>query len=91
MRHAFLVVFFCIIAAPLAQAQEASRDDDGKPAPTRVEIDADANVIRFFIDGHEQAVLDAEGLHVNGSIDYSGTVADGNRYSQPDAGTQEAR
>ncbi|MNE18699.1 hypothetical protein D3C81_303450 [compost metagenome] len=33
-------------------------------------------VIRFMIDGEEQARIDAGGLHVKGDIYYSGTITD---------------
>lgn len=37
---------------------------------------ADRGVIRFMVDGQEQARIDAAGLHVNGDIGYSGSLAD---------------
>ncbi len=43
---------------------------------TRIEVDEQAHVIRFFIDGKEMAVLDALGLHVIGDIDYTGAMND---------------
>lgn len=99
MRHAFLVALFCFIAAATAvHAQDdrlpsksnAEQNAQVGQNATRIEADADSNVIRFFINGQEQAVLDAEGLHVDGSIDYTGGLTDGNKFSRPVAETQEA-
>lgn len=43
---------------------------------TWIEIDQSAGVIRFITGGQEQAVLDADGLHVRGDITYGGVIAD---------------
>lgn len=96
MRHAFLVAFLCFISAAAVQAQDdrllsqssSAQNAQAGQSATRIEADTDSNVIRFFINGQEQAVLDAQGLHVNGSIAYSGTITDGNKYSQPVSGQQ---
>lgn len=47
-----------------------------KVAATRIEADEQAGAIRFIVEGEERAVLDADGLHVNGSIDYTGKLTD---------------
>jgi hypothetical protein len=43
---------------------------------TRIEVDQDANVIRFFIEGQEAVRIDARGLHVREDIRYRGTIKD---------------
>jgi hypothetical protein len=90
MRHVFLAALFVFMAGPiapaLAQDSRPSPQAQAGPTPTRIEVDTASNVIRFFVGGREQAVLDAGGLHVNGNVDYSGTITDGNRYSQPSGG-----
>jgi hypothetical protein len=83
MRHGILIAIFCLIAAEAANAQQ-KRPDTALPsetATTRIEVDATSNTIRFFIDGDEQAILDAGGLHVKGSIDYGGAITDGNQHT----------
>lgn len=45
-------------------------------ATTRIEVDQDANVIRFFIDGQESVRIDAKGLHVREDIQYRGRILD---------------
>ena len=68
MRHVFLVALFFCIAVPMARAQDAAPAEKLDPAPTRIEVDAESNVIRFFVDGQQQAVLGAQGLRVKGSV-----------------------
>lgn len=82
-----LALFLLALAGPAhAQQDTASVPDQSAESPaTRIEIDEQAGVIRFVIDGEERAVLDADGFHVDGDIDYAGTITDGNRYSLPPA------
>lgn len=69
MRHVLLVIILCFIALPPAMAQESiAPKSQAEPAATRIEVDDEANVIRFFIDGQELAVLDEEGLRVKGTV-----------------------
>lgn len=84
-----IIAAFSIGAFASASAQESpARTAEGAAASTsatRIEVDEQAHVIRFFIEGEERGVLHADGLHINGDIDYSGTLQDGNRYSRPPA------
>ena len=64
-----------ILAGLLAVTFTAYAVQASEPRPAMV-VDEEAGIIRFFIDGEEKASLDATGLHVNGSITYSGTVRD---------------
>lgn len=80
MRRVFVTGIISLALVSLVLA--ANKKADAQSSGTRIEADAKANVIRFIVDGTERAILDAEGLHVNGSIDYTGTITDGNRYSQ---------
>jgi hypothetical protein len=65
---------FCISIIALAVATSTlSRAAD---EATRIEIDQKTQVIRFVIDGHERALLDAAGLHVRDDITYGGIVKD---------------
>jgi hypothetical protein len=89
VRIVSLSLLVCVLIAASANAQESTPDKGGQesPSPRRaaVILDQESGVIRFIIDGREQAVLDADGLHVRGGIDYTGALTDGNRYSQPPA------
>lgn len=91
MRRVLPVAIVSIAFVSLAWAQNWKADAQSSAAPTRVEADSHANAIRFFVNGKEQAVLDSDGLHINGSIDFTGTITDGNRYSQPPVKPQEAQ
>jgi hypothetical protein len=42
-------------------------------------------VAAFMLPHSARAADPVAGLHINGSIDYTGTITDGNRYSQPPA------
>lgn len=46
-------------------------------ADTRIAVDEEAGVIRFIIDGEEQARLTSDGMLVRGNIIYGGTIRDG--------------
>lgn len=58
------------------EASAAATAQASGSAATRIEVDEEAGAIRFFIDGHEKARLDAAGLHVRENIDYGGTLTD---------------
>jgi len=45
-------------------------------AETLIVVDEETGTIVFVVEGEEKARLDADGLHINGSIDYTGTIAD---------------
>lgn len=98
LRRALLCTL-CLLAmtatGPASAQQDAATVPD-RTAATRIELDQEANAIRFFIDGEESAVLDAEGLHVRKSINYVGMITDygradfdnHTRHAQEDADAQ---
>ncbi len=53
--------------------------EDAKETNTdRVQIieDEDSGVLRIVIDGKEVALIDADGIHVEGDIDFTGQITD---------------
>jgi hypothetical protein len=53
-------------AAPASQLGQSARGGNvaaATSAPTRIDIDGPANVIRFYVKGAQVAVLDETGLH----------------------------
>ncbi|MBL27256.1 MAG: hypothetical protein CMM50_06880 [Rhodospirillaceae bacterium] len=76
-RNAIIVLVLVtlnLFNAPFAGAQDSSAAT--ADAATRIEVDEEADVIRFIVGGEERAVLDADGLHVNGSVEFTGTMTD---------------
>lgn len=73
-RLAFSASLLLLAAPAGAQSTPATADT---PAP-RVEIvtDQQNGAVRIVIDGKDVAVIDGEGLHVAGSVTYSGTMTD---------------
>ena len=68
-----------LISAPLHSVSPAFAQEQAaqaQPAATRIEVDEQAGVIRFFIEGEKRAALDAAGLHVNGNIEFTGQTVD---------------
>jgi len=43
---------------------------------TEIITDEEHSTVRIVIDGKEILTVDKDGLHVNGNIDYTGTIAD---------------
>lgn len=84
----YLVVAFLLFAlsAPALAQQPADPPAAGEPAPTRIEVDEKANVIRFIVEGQERAVLDSEGLRVNGRIEYTDVIVDIDTWPQEKTG-----
>ena len=89
-RQGFAGLFFLatIIAAPAYAgavtkgATPAGKQEAAPPAAlaqTRIAVDEKTNVVRFFIDGKEAMRLDADGLHVQGNVEYGGTMTDSGR------------
>jgi hypothetical protein len=68
------VVASIVALAPASQAAPAGwRSLAAVPAPalaagTRIEVDDQGKVIRFFIDGQQLAMLDSVGLHVQDDV-----------------------
>jgi len=47
-----------------------------QPARTQVVTDQKTGTILFIVGGHEQARIDASGLHVRQDVDYGGVIRD---------------
>ena len=83
------LIFSAIIGGLLAFAPVAGFAEDAKETgPDRVQIieDDQSGIVRIVIDGKDVVLIDADGFHVNGNIDYSGTVTDKDLNSKPVAG-----
>ena len=66
-----------ILAGALTGVPAAAQDGPESAAPadapeTRIEVDEDTGIIRFIINGKEQARLTESGLYVRGDIEYGG-------------------
>lgn len=74
MRILFIVILlFMLSQTALAQGT----GEPSSPLPdTRIEADAEADEIRFFIKGELAAVLREDGLHVRENIDFGGQTRD---------------
>lgn len=91
MRLVVFVVLLSICATSAHAASSKAEPSAARTVPlTRVETDQKAGVIRFIVNGREEARLDAEGFHVRGDVDYRGAMGDfGLTYRQAD--TTEAQ
>jgi len=86
MKKIYLAAFSILIASLYIASTQVLADNAAK---TRIEADEKAGVIRFIVEGEERAVLDADGLHVNGSIEYTGALTDTNVW--PDSEEKDAQ
>ena len=82
MRRFWLTFSFCILLLGTGAALSTVKADTA-PAPTlgkttQVITDEKNHVVRILIDGKQVVLIDAAGMHVNGSIDYTGTMRDTN-------------
>jgi hypothetical protein len=73
-----IAMVLSLIAIGLSAAALTGKDKTAIFAEggARIEADNAAGLIRFFIDGQERAALDADGLRLNGSMEYTGTLTD---------------
>lgn len=85
MRHVLLVAILSLIAAPLAQAQDAAPAKSAEHGEDRVQlIEDDKNgVLRIVIDGKEVGKFDAAGLRVEGTVEGSQGIVTENVHGQP--------
>ena len=77
MRVLGITVLLALVAIALSATSYALAQ---KPAPAErvaMTLDQEAGAVRFVIDGHEVARLDASGLTVEGDLTYSGMITDG--------------
>ena len=72
------IVGICLIALsdPVQAQQKKTASGAVEPAATRIVVDEETGVIRFFIEGEEKARLDAAGMHVRGNVNYGGALMD---------------
>ncbi len=70
-------LFFAPVSGWAEDAKETKHD--------RVQIieGDEAGVVRIVIDGKEVILIDADGMHVTGDFDYTGTITDIGIPSQP--------
>ena len=66
-----LRIFLTIALISISAAAHAADAQAAPPQATRIVTDQKAGVIRFIVNGREEARLDAKGgLHVRGGIEY---------------------
>ena len=87
-RAALATLFVCaLIFAASAFVQEAPATIPvHNTPPTRIEVDQQANIIRFFIDGEESMRLDPNGLHIKDNQTYGGMIVDVGKTGYPGGG-----
>lgn len=81
MRKLYVSIFVVFLLGVIAlsaeiQARRPAALAQAESAQTRIEVDEQAGIIRFFIKGQETARLDAAGMHVRENIDYGGMLTD---------------
>jgi ABC-type enterochelin transport system substrate-binding protein len=64
-------------AAPPAKSATskpaATASNNGK---TKIIVDQKSDTVHILINGKDVVTIDAKGLHVNGNVDYTGTITD---------------
>ena len=97
MRALLLSILLVVIAGPVNAADPAAGRPPGPSAApvvqsTRVETDQKTGVIRFIVNGREEALIDSTGLHVRHNVEYGGTITDtGVAFYNKASGGQHAR
>lgn len=69
-----LIIFTLFLFTGGISFGQCVQADDGV---TAIEVDSTNNVIRFYVEGEEVAILDSEGIHVYGDVSYNGVLMDG--------------
>lgn len=72
IASALLVVIVCLLAAPNFAREATAPVQSIGDADTRLEVDTERDLIRIFVDGKQYAVIDAEGMHINGAMTMTG-------------------
>lgn len=81
-RRARLHFLLCALALAMTIAGPAAAEDDAvtggpaDPPATRIELDRQGQAVRIFAGGTERVTIGAEGLHVNGGIEYTAALTD---------------
>ena len=81
MKYIVPIVVFFVLFSALSVAYTKAQATNA--AVTRIEVDEQANIIRFFIDGEESMRLDPNGLHVRDNQTYGGMIMDVGRFGYP--------
>ena len=74
MRQIFLAYILLLISGTANAAGPAPAATQPQPQATRIETDQKTGAVKIIVNGKEVARFDAEGLHVQGPIDYQGTI-----------------
>ena len=76
MRRIFLASILFLISgtANAASPPAAQPQPTGQQQATRIETDQKTGAVKIIVNGKEVARFDADGLHVQGPIDYQGTI-----------------
>lgn len=69
-------IFIVLLSIGPASAQEEADAAIVTASDTRIEVDDNADEIRFLIKGKVIAVLREDGLHVRDNINYGGELTD---------------
>jgi len=70
-------LFFCLFCLAAAASPVRAEEPVAPPAaPTEVQVDEEAGVIRFVVDGETVATIDRNGLTVEGDVRFTGTLVD---------------
>jgi hypothetical protein len=76
MRRIFLASMLLLISGAAHAAGPAAPQPSAQPQATRIETEQKTGAILFIVKGHEEARIDAKGLHVRDGIDYAGVSTD---------------
>lgn len=86
MLRQFAIALVLGAALGFGAAHALSR---AEASPPKTEVIAENGVIRFIVNGQEQARIDATGLTTKGNLGYSGALIDSVSYVVDDAATTE--
>ena len=81
-RGLFLSLFFCALflsvgaVSSYAEDVAATANTTTSKAKTEILVDDEAGTVSILINGEIAVLIDADGLHVRGGIEYGGTIVD---------------
>lgn len=84
MQRSWFIVSLCALLLFLTAPAFSNESPPSAPAPktaagkTQIITDEKNNTVRVLISGREVLTIDADGLHVNGDVDYWGVLTDTN-------------
>jgi hypothetical protein len=76
MRRVLFAILSIVLLSAACPAEAQTQRSSAQLPATRIETDQKAGVIRFIVNGREEARLDATGLHVRNGISYGNTLTD---------------